>query len=159
MPELVIAVVGLVVTVAVAITSARRAEYDRVLDIIGYFSSEQVSQSRHAIGSLAESGNLGAYLDGKSANEINGLVSDLFNVYWAFGRINAVNNSLRPFWGRGPRRLLRETLQPWVEYWGGGDRNEQVKRELNKALTGGPLRSPLSVSSDKALLALVEAWK
>ena len=117
--SVVVAVVGVAASTTFGILTALRAQYDRVLDVLSYISSEEVANARHALGQVIHgSGNIEQLDPEKKV----ALTHELFVVLWAFGRLDAVRRSLpghriRGFGLSGPENLLRDTSEDWVDYW------------------------------------------
>lgn len=100
--------VGAVLATAVfGSLAARRAQFDRVIDVIGFASGGEVAGARHRIGNVRY---------GTGAVVHDQAVEDLFTLLWAFTRIDAVRRTL-PSISKGPRALLRECVQPWAFDW------------------------------------------
>lgn len=105
---------AVVVSASVGLSSALRAQYDRVLNVLDYISSDQVGQARRQLGLIIHMRKMSGTVD-----DTDQRVSDLFVVLWAFQRLYAVHRSLpRKLSGlRGPHNLLRTNVEPWVRYW------------------------------------------
>ncbi len=118
--SVIISAAAVLVSATLGLSSALRAQYDRVINVLDYISSEQVAQARHEMGLIIHSEHMPksermpktAYVKGQR-------ISDLFVILWAFQRVNAVRLSLPPNlrWLRGPHALLRANVEPWVWYW------------------------------------------
>ena len=122
---------AVVVSATVGLSSALRAQYDRVLNVLDYISGDQVAQARHQLGMIIHSGQMP-----KTAHDTNRRVADLFVVLWAFQRVNAVRRSLprKLPWLHGPHTLLRTNVRPWVEYW--TRRVDNTAKHLNAEIGG-----------------------
>jgi hypothetical protein len=102
------------VSVVVAVSSALRAQYDRVLGVLDYLSSADVAQARHRLGL-----RIHRHSTSDDEEEVAARLADLFTVLWALGRVDAVRGSLPPasWLLHGPHELLRSSVRPWVTYW------------------------------------------
>ncbi|GAA4260435.1 hypothetical protein GCM10022255_089090 [Dactylosporangium darangshiense] len=115
------AVLGAAVTVvglAINASSNRRAQYDRILAETAKLSQGAVASARHSVGKLLEGGPQGRVLPDETVEQI-------FDVLWAFERLDGLYESLRPRWIRskrpnGPQRLLliscRSAISTWYDY-------------------------------------------
>lgn len=95
------------VTAVFGCLAARRAQFDRVVDVVGFVSGGEVARARHRIGNVRY---------GAGPIDHNQAVEDLFTLLWAFTRIDAVRRTLPPV-SKAPRALLRECVQPWASDW------------------------------------------
>ncbi len=112
-----ISIAAVLVSIVVAVTSALRAQYERVINVVDYISSDEVRKARHRLGLIIHRCQAPATDEERDAR-----VDDLFVVLWAFQRVDAVQRSLpgvyaRWFFQRGPNALLETTVRPWVQYW------------------------------------------
>ena len=115
----VVSVAAVVATVTLGYFSALRAQYERVLNVLDYISSSDVAAARHRLGTLIHKRHLVNPADDAVRQD---LTKDMFTVLWAFGRIDAVRETLpdwRWFHGLlgGPSTLIRENTIGWVGYW------------------------------------------
>lgn len=135
---------AIVVSVVVAISTAIRAQYERVLNVLDYLSDNDVALARHRLGSIIHRGRTPG-----TTEEANALVASLFTVLWAFGRVDAVRRSLSstPWPLHGPRMLLRSSVEPWVTYW--TIHVDQIADELDADIHG----------ADQGLRGLTDAWR
>jgi hypothetical protein len=143
----VVSITAVAATVLFGYLAALRTQYDRVLNVIDYISSAQVTEAQHRLGLVIHGG-------GVPAREIPDRVADLFVLLWAFERVEAVRKTL-PRSRRaiatpldGPHRLLRETVGPWVGYW------RTHLGYLERALA-----SPDTSTSARPLYSLAAAWR
>jgi hypothetical protein len=143
----VVSVAAFAATVVFGCLAALRAQYDRVLNVIDFISSVQVTQARHRIGLIIHRGVV-------SEREVQDRIADLFVILWAYERVEAVRRTL-PRSGLmiagplgGPHRLLRESIGPGVDYW--RTHIGRVERVLN---------SPDTAMSARPLYALAAAWR
>lgn len=114
-----IGIAAVLVSIVVAVTSALRAQYERVINVVDYISSDEVRKARHQMGLIIHRSQAPA-----TDVERDARVDDLFVVLWAFQRVDAVQRSLpgvyaRWFFQCGPNALLKTTVRPWVLYWHG----------------------------------------
>lgn len=157
-----VAIAAVVVSAAVGYFSARRAQYDRVLDILAYVSSAHIAAARHQMGLLVSEEDLNAYLE--NAKDFDSLIADYFTVMWAIGRVDAVRESLpqRRWWklwwrwsqDHGPQGLLKRSLSEWIRYW--GKDQKEVEGAFNTRLVA--LRRTFSPDPPDALNRLRAAW-
>lgn len=108
--------VAVFVTALFGFFTARRSQYDRVLNVIDHISSSEVAAARHNLGTII-------YDPSDPVVMTNARTQDLFTVLWAFNRINAVRLTL-PCWRTsrllkidGPHRLLKQSTSSWVSFW------------------------------------------
>jgi hypothetical protein len=117
--SVIVSISAVVVTFALGWFAALRSQYERVLDVLHHISSDGVARARHNLGLIVH--------DSQSRQQANvtsqpDRVNDLFVVLWAFGRIDAVRQTL-PRWnlpaflGGGPLVLLKSSTRVWVTYW------------------------------------------
>lgn len=107
---------AVLVSVVFGYFSAKRSQYERVLNVIDHIRSSEVAQSRHELGTILHN----------PANDIeqpNARIQDLFIILWAFNRINAVRPTLpssrvvRILRMDGPSQLLEDSTRDWVKLW------------------------------------------
>jgi hypothetical protein len=107
-----------VVGLAVNASNNRRAKYDRILTETAKISQGVVADARHSAGTVLERGPKDNVLSDETVNQI-------FDVLWAFERLDGLYESLRPrsFRSRRPsaaQRLLlvscRGAITTWHEY-------------------------------------------
>lgn len=136
---------ALVVSIIVGLSSALRSQYDRMINVLDYISSDQVAQARHQLGLIIHSRRVLSV-----GHETDQRVADLFVILWAFQRVNAVRRSL-PWIQRwlplpSPHTLLRKSVEPWVQYW---DKHiEKTAKDLGAETQG----------SHDGLCALAKDW-
>lgn len=127
----VVSIATVLVSIVFGFFTALRAQYERVLNVIDYISSDEVAKARHQLGLSIHNNQL-------PMQDRPERVRDLFTILWAFGRINAVRRTL-PTWtrfvgGHGPHKLLKQNTQPWIEYW--DNHIEQLVKSLDADITG-----------------------
>lgn len=115
----VVSVSAVVVTLTLGWLAALRAQYERVLDVLRYISSDKVASARHQLGLVIYQSQPQQSVDADSRPD---RVNDLFIALWAFSRIDAIRRTL-PRWNLpvffdgGPLLLLKSNTEPWVSYW------------------------------------------
>lgn len=140
---IVVGVATVFATIVFGYFTALRAQYERVIDVLDHVSSAEVAGARHRLGLML---HLREPVDDPAER-----TRDLFTVLWAFGRIDAVRQTL-PAWqvlgGRltGPHTLLNRSMTSWVRYW--TDHVDVVSTALEADVRG----------SDEGLRNLTVAW-
>jgi len=138
-----VSAIAAIATMVFGWLTALRAQYERVLNVINHLDSDRVAEARHQLGLIIHQGSSRTDVDPAS-------IQHLFVVLWAINRIDAVRGTLPPirwFWPSGPHRLLRDSTEQWVRYWG---ENHAAIANLTSADTSG---------SDAGLNSLMEKWK
>ncbi|WP_454194965.1 hypothetical protein [Nocardia sp. Marseille-Q1738] len=148
---------GVVATVSASSTAALaavifgwltvlRAQYERVLNVVDYISSDRVAEARHQLGSVIY--DRGGIVTSRQRRET---LENLFVVLWAARRVAVVRETLPRIarnnspWS-GPHRLLRKSTEDWVKFW---VRYYEVVANETGADTAG---------SDRGLIELAIAW-
>lgn len=141
----IISCAAVLVSVVFGYFSAKRSQYERVLNVIDHISSSVVAQSRHELGTIIHNPE-------HNIEDPNARIQDLFIILWAFNRINAVRLTLpssrviKTLRIDGPTQLLEDSTSDWVKLW---HKNYQQIAERLGAIVG---------DASKGIEALADVW-
>lgn len=162
---LAVPVVGLIVTITLAVVSARRAAYDRAIGALDLISQGEAARARHRAGTLVFKFKL-QIRDGLSFQldtvEENNRVEDLFTILWATRRLDAVRRSLVPrnLVSRtafaGPHDLLQESACDWIRYWVRPSAGAGSPLLIEAVATG--IGAELDEDDLRPIMNLADAW-
>lgn len=117
----IVSIGALIATVTFGWLTALRGQYERVIDVINFTSSSEISDVRHRLGLFVYDPDMQL-----SGSERDALVADLFRVLWVFDRINSIRKTLPNlgglgpnvgYWLSGPHQLLYDCTSDWAGFW------------------------------------------
>lgn len=142
-----VSAVAVAVTVLFGFITSRRSAYERVMQTLAFLSEGPAAKARHRLGGFF-------YNPVIAHDERSDRIEDLFTVLWAARRIDAFRQSMWMAVG-GPRKLLKESVQDWVEWWAEPDTEGKTRiDDVGHAL--GEVR--WDATDTKSLYRLYARW-